>query len=157
MNKKNIGIISGGILALLGTGYMVMDNLGFWNVSTSDNDMQRFGSKDRKDSHQKSEVRSISRINLADGQYRDGEYVGVGVGYQLGLKVKITIENNKIKDLQIVSHNETPDFYEKAVSTVTSEIIEKQSTDVDTVSGATMSSYGIMEAVSAALANALVK
>lgn len=45
-------------------------------------------------------------------------------------------------------------FYEKAVKVVPSEIIEEQSTDVDTVSGATKSSHGIIQAVNAALLQA---
>ncbi|MDS0526457.1 FMN-binding protein, partial [Clostridium sp. SHJSY1] len=42
-------------------------------------------------------------------------------------------------------------FYEKTIGTITKEIMEKQSTKVDVVSGATYSSKGIMDAVQDAL------
>jgi polyferredoxin/uncharacterized protein with FMN-binding domain len=100
------------------------------------------------------EQRTIDGINISDGKYKDGIYTAEGVGYAPSLKVKVTIKDNKIIDVQIVSHNETPGFYERAFEVVPNEIIESQSTNVDTVSGATMSSYGIIEAVNKALTEA---
>ena len=88
------------------------------------------------------------------GLYKDGIYTGVGKGFQPNLKVSVTVKDGKITDITIVSHNETTGFYEKPFSVVPKEIISKQGANVDTVSGATFSSNGIIAAVNDALKNA---
>lgn len=92
-------------------------------------------------------------VNIS-GQYSDGTYEGQASAYGPNLKVQVVISSSKISDIKIVSHNETPGFYEKAFEEVPSQIIKKQSTDVDTVSGATYSSVGIINAVNNALKGA---
>lgn len=84
-------------------------------------------------------------------EYTDGTYTGTGTGHRPGLSVAVTIKSGKISSIEITSHNETPGYYEEAFNTVTNEIIQSQSTDVDAVTGATRSSEGIMMAVKAAL------
>ena len=93
----------------------------------------------------------VDAVSVAAKTYTDGTYIGTGVGYAPGLKVQVTVKDNLITNVQIVSHNETPGFYEKAFNIVPDLIVEGQTTGVDTVSGATMSSKGIMSAVNAAL------
>lgn len=89
-------------------------------------------------------------------KYKDGTYTGVGRGYRDGLTVSVTIKNNKITNIEIVSINDTPGYYEKATNVVPKEIINSQSTKVNTVSGATRSSNGIISAVNDALSEALI-
>jgi len=86
--------------------------------------------------------------------YKDGTYEGSARGYHPGLTVSVTVSGGKIASIEITSHNETPGFYEKAFNSVPDEIIDSQSTSVDTVSGATRSSVGIINAVANALKNA---
>ncbi len=93
-------------------------------------------------------------VDIEDGQYSDGTYKGTASGYASGLSVSVQVSSGKISSIEITSHNETPGFYEKAFETVPNEIIQKQSTNVDTVSGATYSSVGIINAVNQALNNA---
>ncbi len=93
-------------------------------------------------------------VDVASGKYSDGTYEGEASAYGPNLKVQVSVSGGKISDIEIVSHNETPGFYERAFETVPSEIIQKQSTDVDTVSGATYSSVGIINAVNNALKEA---
>jgi len=96
---------------------------------------------------------SSSDINkLEQKKYKDGTYTGVGQGKNPDLKVAVTIKDNKITTVEIVSNNETKG--KEALNTVPKEIIEKQSTSVDVVSGATMTSKGIIEAVNNALSQA---
>lgn len=97
---------------------------------------------------------STEGVDVANGQYTDGTYEGTASGYSSGLKVQVTISNGQISDIQVVSHNETPGFCESAIETVPAEIISAQSTSVDTVSGATYTSVGIINAVNSALSNA---
>ncbi|MDW8802212.1 4Fe-4S binding protein [Clostridium sp. A1-XYC3] len=87
-------------------------------------------------------------------KYKDGTYEGTGRGYRPNLKVSVTIKNDKITDVQILSNNETPRYTTIPFDTIPKEIIDSQSTDVDTISGATRTSNGIMEAVEDALSQA---
>jgi uncharacterized protein with FMN-binding domain/ferredoxin len=101
-----------------------------------------------------SEVNMDGITTQLSGNYADGTYTGTGTGFNTGLTVEVTIENNQITNLEIVSHNETVGYYESAFETVPTSIITSQSTEVDTVSGATRSSEGIIEAVNDALEQA---
>ena len=90
-------------------------------------------------------------VEVSKGQYGDGIYQGSASGYAQGLTVQVKISSGKISNIEIISHNETTGFYENAFEIIPSDIIQKQSTDVDTVSGATYSSLGIINAVNDAL------
>ncbi|ABR35192.1 FMN-binding protein [Clostridium beijerinckii] len=101
-------------------------------------------------------VASSSDINKSEQKkYKDGTYTGVGKGKNPDLKVAVTIKDNKITNVEIVSNNETKG--KEALNTIPSKIVDTQSTDVDVVSGATMTSKGIMEAVNDALSQAEIK
>lgn len=95
---------------------------------------------------------STSEVSVS--KYADGTYIGTGTGYKPNLKVSVTISNGKITDITVYSSNETESFFNKAWNTIKNAIISKQSTDVNTVSGATRSSEGIIEAVNNALTQA---
>lgn len=87
--------------------------------------------------------------------YVDGTYTGSGTGHKNGTTtVSVTISNGAITDITTVSTQDDTPYYDRAFSTVVSEIIEAQSTSVSAVSGATHSSDGIMEAVANAIAQA---
>ena len=89
-------------------------------------------------------------------EYKDGIYEGVGDGYRPGLKVEVTIKEGQIHEINIIEHNEVGSrFYVPAFETIPSEIIDKQTTEVDMVTGATRSSYGIIQAVENALSQAV--
>jgi len=95
-------------------------------------------------------------INGSSVKYTDGTYTGTGTGFRNGTtKIAVTIKNNKITNVVTVSSQDTPDFYQRAESTITSSIVSTQSTSVDTVSGATYSSDGIIDAVKDALSQAV--
>ena len=68
--------------------------------------------------------------------------------------VSVTVKSGKITDIATVSTGDDMPFYNRAYSAVTDEIISSQSTSVDSVSGATFSSRGIMSAVEDALSKA---
>ena len=87
--------------------------------------------------------------------YKDGEYTGIAKGKKSNITVKVTVKNGKIAAIDVVSQKETRSYWEKAVAVIDS-IIEAQTTDVDNISGATISSEGIKEAVNNALKEAIV-
>lgn len=109
----------------------------------------------------KTDFKSITNtIDKSENQegYKDGIYTGEGNGYNPGLKVQVEIKDGLINDIQILEHNEVGQmFYQPAFTEIPTQIIEKQTTDVDIVSGATYSSKGIMEAVNDALSKASIK
>ena len=90
----------------------------------------------------------------ADSPYADGTYTGEAQGYGGTVAVELTVENGKITDLTITSAEKEYPAYLDAASAVIDSILEQQSTDVDTVSGATFSSNGILHAAEDALRKA---
>lgn len=94
--------------------------------------------------------------NMNNATFKDGTYIGVGEGYKGDIKVSVVIKNGKIYKINILSTEDDEQFFSKARK-LTSSIITKQTAAVDTVSGATFSSNGIIEAVSNALQKAYVK
>lgn len=84
----------------------------------------------------------------------DGTYTGTGTGFRGEMTVEITVEDETITSIEIIDTSDDAKWLNRAYSTVASEIIEEQTADVDTVSGATYSSMGIKEAVADALVDA---
>lgn len=86
--------------------------------------------------------------------YKDGVYEGQAEGFDGSVTVKVTIKNGKIKKISN-TNTDTPEFFNKAWKTIKSNVISRQSTsEIDTVSGATFSSNGILGALSQALSKA---
>lgn len=97
---------------------------------------------------------SVAKVEDA-AAYKDGTYYGSGTGFGGPMKVMVEISGGKIASIQIVENSDGSDYISKAASLIDS-IIATQSTNVDTVSGATYSSVGIIQAVRDALSQATV-
>lgn len=106
------------------------------------------------DSESDSSLAEIAAVQDASA-YKDGTYYGTGKGFAGTMKVKVDISGGKIASISIVSTKDG-DSYVKSASSLLDTIVEKQSTNVDTVSGATFSSRGIIAAVRSALSQAAV-
>lgn len=78
-------------------------------------------------------------------------YVGSSAGYKGNIKVKVGVLDGKITKISVLEQQEDWDYYNKAKKGVINQILEKQSTEVDVVSGATYSSKGIIGAVKDAI------
>ena len=91
--------------------------------------------------------------SLATTRLRDGTYTGRAMGYsdQQDLEVALTIRKGKIVDVN-VKHEEKIDL--NATKLVPQHIIKKQSLQVDGVTGATITSQGIIEGAFQALEQA---
>ena len=100
-----------------------------------------------------------STLSLDDVQdaaaYKDGTYYGTGTGFGGTLKVKVVISGGKISSIEIVENHDDSSYLNRAKALI-SNIISSQSTNVDTISGATYSSNGIKSAVRDALRQAAV-
>lgn len=97
---------------------------------------------------------SVSTVQDASA-YVDGTYYGTGTGFSGALTVEVVISGGKISSIQIIDTSDG-DSYIQSASGLISNIIATQSTNVDTVSGATYSSVGIIEAVRNALSQAAI-
>lgn len=87
----------------------------------------------------------------AQGNYVDGVYTGVGAGFRGDTEVQVTVENGYITDITVLSYEDDAEFFQKAQSSILSQILSEQSVDVQNVSGATFSSNSIIDAVANAL------
>jgi uncharacterized protein with FMN-binding domain len=88
--------------------------------------------------------------------YQDGTYTGTATGFGGDITVEVVIENGKISAIRVISANgETKSYWNKAVAVI-DRAVSAGSPNVDTVSGATYSSTGILNAVKRALAQAAV-
>lgn len=113
-------------------------------------------SKQESTSESESDSTSTEIAAVQDASaYKDGTYYGTGKGFAGTIKVKVDIAGGKIASISIVSTKDG-DSYVKSASSLLDTIVEKQSTNVDTVSGATFSSRGIIAAVRSALSQAAV-
>lgn len=113
-------------------------------------------SKQESTSESESDSSSVEIAAVQDASaYKDGTYYGTGKGFAGTMKVKVDIVGGKIASISIVSTKDG-DSYVKSASSLLDTIVEKQSTNVDTVSGATFSSRGIISAVRSALSQAAV-
>lgn len=101
---------------------------------------------------------SIADETKTNTIYKDGEYTASATGYSGGLKVKVVIEDDKIKSVEIISHNEVgKQYYEEAIEKIPQAIVLAQSTEVDAITGATKTSKGIIKAVNKVLEEAKLK
>ena len=97
---------------------------------------------------------TATSTDTADQVYKDGTYTGDGQGFGGNIQVQITIADDTLTDIQVVSAEKEDSAYLSHGKAVIDRILEAQSTDVDTVSGATFSSTGILMAVEDALGKA---
>jgi len=87
--------------------------------------------------------------------YEDGVYIGEAQGIRKHLNVQVTIEGGYITNVEVIEHYEKgAEYYTVSIMQVPEEIIKAQSPYVDAVSGSTLTSEGIMDAVADALNNA---
>ena len=86
--------------------------------------------------------------------YTDGSYTGEAEGFGGIVQMQVVIENDVITEINVVSAENEDDAYFDAASAIIDEMLENQTADVDTISGATFSSNGIIGAVKDALRKA---
>lgn len=105
------------------------------------------------------EIEAWNREVLAEengtAEYEDGTYEGSGIGFGGGIRVEVLIEDGTINEINILQADDEDDAYLNTAEVILEDIINAQSAEVDTVSGATFSSLGIRDAVTDALEQAV--
>lgn len=85
---------------------------------------------------------------------KDGTYEGSAYGFGDLITVSVTLKDGQITDISVLSADgEDKPYYKQALS-VLDKIVASQSTEVDTVSGATLTADGLIDAVADALRKA---
>ena len=107
-----------------------------------------------KDNAAKEDADTEEESDDSENVYKDGTYTGSAQGFGGAITVQVTLANDEITDIQVTSAPGEDSAYLSQGEGVISSIISAQSTDVDTVSGATFSSTGIINAVVDALGKA---
>ena len=85
---------------------------------------------------------------------KDGVYTGTGFGRGGEIVAAVTMKGGRIADVKVVKHTETVGVSDKAITEVPARIVAGNSTNVDVVTGATLTSNGIRAAVADAIENA---
>ena len=93
--------------------------------------------------------------NGGSTNYKDGTYTGEADGFGGTIQVEVKIEKNKIAEINVVSAEKEDGAYLSMAKDIIPKIIDAQSADVDTISGATFSSTGIKNASEQALEKAV--
>lgn len=113
--------------------------------------------KDNKKKENKKKEDSTDNNKETEGTYKDGTYTGTGKGYKGNITVKVTIKDGRITAIEVTDGGKDDKAFLDKAKTIIDAMLEKQTADVDTATGATYSSKGIIEAVKDALSKAAGK
>lgn len=86
--------------------------------------------------------------------WHDGTYIGHGVNKHGAVELEVMIENGKFHHIKALGHNDTSIIFDRVFRKLTRVMMIKNSTEVDGISGATISSNGIINAVNNAVEQA---
>ena len=103
---------------------------------------------------QQTSHKPASNTAMPAGTMKDGVYTGSGMGYNDSITVRVTVQDGKIANIEIVDADDDEPYFTNAQAVI-ARMLSKQTTQVDAVTGATYSSKGIMAAVSDALQKAV--
>ena len=123
-------------------------------INSSEKAVEASGDKASTNSSDASSDSQAIDEDSISGAYKDGECFGKASAYNGNVEVKVTISGGKITAIDIVKTKDDEEYFFDAQKKVIPEILEKQSTDVDAVAGATTGSEGICHAVEKALEEA---
>ena len=93
--------------------------------------------------------------NGGSTNYKDGTYTGEADGFGGTIQVEVKIEKSKIAEINVISAEKEDGAYLSMAKVIIPKIIDAQSADIDTISGATFSSTGIKNASEQALEKAV--
>jgi fumarate reductase flavoprotein subunit len=93
------------------------------------------------------------------GQLQDGEWTGSGEGHSGTIIVKVTVENHQVTKVTVVSQSESSFAQETIYSLCKSAVgrTAEMSVEVDGITGATLTSTGVIDAINMALEMAMGK
>lgn len=96
----------------------------------------------------KNNLENLSINNVDMSIVEDGDYVGEYSSFPVKVKVMVTVKDHKITSIDIIEHDNGEG---QKAEIIINDVIEKQSLDVEIISGATYSSKVILKAIENAL------
>ena len=129
-------------------------NQAEFEAQKSESSDDKTTSQSKTEGNDADETQSFDTVKTQESKYTDDVYEGVGEGFGGKIKVNVTIENDIITNVEITSASGEDPAYLNTAKALINDITDEQTADVDTVSGATYSSKGIIAAVKAALKEA---
>lgn len=150
--STNVDTVSGATYSSVGLISAVRNALQKAGGSESGDSLSALTASVDAAGSQDEEAPSVQTVSEPDA-YQDGVYTGTGEGYRGDITVQVVVSGGSITDISILSSSDDSAYLSSA-SALLNAIIATQSTNVDTVSGATFSSVGLIEAVRDALISA---
>lgn len=148
-STNNIDTVSGATFSYNGIIKAVRNALS-QAAATESTAAENGGTSDGSDTEKKDDTTTTVTGTLP---YNEGVYYGTAEGYNGDITVAIVIQENTLKAVLVIGEEDDDTFFNRAMDVVT-QMMKKQSTEVDTVSGATYSSKGLIQAVKNALEEA---
>lgn len=93
----------------------------------------------------------VSACSSKTAAYTPGTYTGEAQGFGGIVTVTITTDEEKITDVIVTGEDETPEIGGAHLEELATQILDAQKAEIDGVSGATITSKGVMEAAQAAI------
>lgn len=98
---------------------------------------------------------NTNTYNISEsGNWKDGTYTETAKGKKGNFEVSVTIKGGTISDISVGENQETPDKGGVVIDTLPGQMLEKQTYDVDAISGATVTSDALKDAVARCLEQA---
>lgn len=106
-------------------------------------------------SHIEANLKGLADLAISDidlSKAKDGVYTGKHSVFPVSVEVKVTVTNHKIANIELIKHTNGQGT---AAEIIPDKVIEAQTLQVDSVSGATYSSKVILKAIENALNSAV--
>ena len=139
--------VSGATYSSVGIIQAVRDALSQAAVSSTDSSSQS------SNTSQSDKNNSTTDAIIGTIPYKEGIYYGTAEGYSGDVSVAVVIQEHTLKAILVTDNSDDEAFFNRAMDVV-KNVMKKQNTDVDTVSGATYSSKGLLNAIKNALKQA---
>lgn len=98
--------------------------------------------------------RSYADVKFAMGTLKDGTYQGEAAGFAGDIVTEVNIGGGKITGIRVIKHQESKGWYEEPFMVLPGKIIARQRLEVDSISGATKTSKGLIKSVENAVRKA---
>ena len=147
--STDVDVVSGATYSSVGIIQAVRDALS--QAAVSGNGATSDSSETNSSNSSSSQDQSTSTTGTVP--YKEGIYYGTAEGYSGNVSVAVVIQEHTIKAILVTETSDDEAFFNRAMDVV-KNVLKNQNTDVDTVSGATYSSKGLLGAIKNALKQA---
>ena len=148
--STNVDTVSGATYSSVGIIQAVRDALGQAVVNGTSDSTQNSNNNSNNNSSSDDDSSTVT----GTVPYKEGIYYGTAEGYSGDVSVAVVIQEKTIKAILITESSDDEAFFNRAMDVVKKVIRTQKTDDVDTVSGATYSSKGLLNAIKNALKQA---